>query len=224
MTLPDWATSTAGSKIRAALWLASEVGVGSTFTKSQLRAAFPSVEQIDRRVRDLRAEGWVIATYREDRSLAQDELRLVSVGGAVWEPGYRSRSAAATDRERRATLAADGYVCRYCGIGAGEGYPDDPLRTAKLSAAAVPGGDVPARITLCDRCLAAAAKPEDASAVIREIEALDAGDRALLNVWVLRDERPRTVPERLWGRYRRLPADARESIRRILQGDEASGD
>ena len=65
---------------------------------AELRNAFPSVEQIDRRMRDLRAEGWVIATYREDRSMSQDELRLVAMGGRVWEEAYHSRSGATTWR------------------------------------------------------------------------------------------------------------------------------
>ena len=75
MDVPDWRTSRTGSKTRVALWLVAEVGAGGTFTKADLRAAFPAIEQVDRRMRDLRTEGWVIATYREDRSLAADELR-----------------------------------------------------------------------------------------------------------------------------------------------------
>src|SRR3954468_17866908 len=102
MDVPDWRTSGAGSKIRVALWLVAAVGTGGTFTKADLRAAFPAVEQVDRRMRDLRADGWVIATYREDRSLASDELRLVRVGAPVWETGYRPRSRAVPARERRA--------------------------------------------------------------------------------------------------------------------------
>src|SRR3954452_13389047 len=110
MTVPDWKTSTKGTRVRVALWLHSEVGDGGTFKKAQLREAFPGVEQIDRRMRDLRAEGWVLATYREDRSLEPDELRLVQVGGRVGEPTYRSRqSSTITDKERKAVFAADNY-------------------------------------------------------------------------------------------------------------------
>src|SRR3954447_17133914 len=93
MSVPDWRTSTAGTRVRAALWLVEVVGVGNHFTKAELREAFPGVEQVDRRMRDLRDDSWVIATNREDRSLELDELRFVSMGGRVWEPGYR-RSAA----------------------------------------------------------------------------------------------------------------------------------
>ena len=134
MPIPDWRASTAGSRIRVALWLASEIGEGGVFTKSQLREAFPNVEQVDRRMRDLRPEGWKIATYREDRSLEVDELRLIAIGGYVWEPGYQSRaSIGLTDQQRQAVLARDGYACIHCGIAGGEQYPDDPVRTAKLT-------------------------------------------------------------------------------------------
>ena len=140
MDVPDWRTSRAGSKVRVALWLIAEVGTGGTFTKADLRAAFPAVEQVDRRMRDLRAEGWVIATYREDRSLAADELRLVTVGARVWEPGYRPRSRAVPARERRAVFSRDGYACRYCGISAGETYRTTPFERQSF----LPPGQVPA--------------------------------------------------------------------------------
>ena len=113
MSIPDWRTSKSGTRIRVALWLVSEVGPGGTFTKTQLREAFPAVEQIDRRMRDLREHGWVISTYREDRSLAPDELRLVTVGGHVWDKAHRGASRRAlTENERRQVLARDGFSCR----------------------------------------------------------------------------------------------------------------
>ncbi|ARF63093.1 hypothetical protein B1H20_18155 [Streptomyces violaceoruber] len=85
--LPDWTDNKMGSMVRAALWLATQVGEGNVYTKDQLRAAFPDVAQIDRRVRDLRELGWVIATNREDPQLAPNEAQFVRAGAAVWEPG-----------------------------------------------------------------------------------------------------------------------------------------
>ena len=109
------------------------------FTKSHLRDAFPSVEQIDRRVRDLRAEGWTIATSREDLELSPDEQRLVTIGGHVWQPGYQSRAPKAiSDKERRAVLSAAGYRCVICGASAGDTFPDDPVRTARLGVQRLP--------------------------------------------------------------------------------------
>jgi hypothetical protein len=214
---PDWATFKAGSRTRVALWLASEVGEGGTFTKAQLREAFPLVEQIDRRMRDLRAEGWIIATYREDRSLASDELRLVTVGGHVWDKGYHSRTNALSERDRRSTLAADDYVCRFCGIGPGEPYPDDRLQTAKLSVATLRGGTEPQRLTLCDRCMPSAERPENPNDVVMAIQGLDSEALDTFRSWVRSRERPRTTLEQLWARFRRLPAGAREEVESYLQ-------
>jgi 5-methylcytosine-specific restriction endonuclease McrA len=217
MDIPDWRTSRAGSKVRVALWLIAEVGTGGTFTKADLRAAFPAVEQVDRRMRDLRAEGWVIATYREDPSLAAEELRVVTVGARVWEPGYRPPHRTVPARERRAVLARDDYACRYCGISAGETYPDDPLRTAKLSAAkARVGRDSSELLTLCDRCMAGTPDAPSVQDLILEIRALEPEDQQHLLSWIQRGQRHWKKSEVLWARYRRLPAEAREEIEASL--------
>jgi hypothetical protein len=221
MTVPDWRTSQAGTRVRAALWLHGEIGVSGTFTKAQLREAFPGVEQIDRRVRDLRPEGWVIATYREDPSLGADELRLVAEGGPVWEKGYKSRQEQRpSDQTRRTVFAADNFACAYCGVAGGETYPDDDLRSAKLSASLVRSSDSGsvALITLCDRCRAgtgAAGEITDNS-LGAEIEALLPEERRLLSKWITAGARDWSLTERLWSRYRRLPATQRDQIRREI--------
>ncbi|MGW5116466.1 hypothetical protein ACWEQ8_13715 [Streptomyces noursei] len=87
--LPDWTNAKMGTMVRAALWLVAEVGEGNVYTKDQLQAAFPGVAQVDRRVRDLRNHGWVIATNRDDVLLAPHETRFVRAGDPVWEPGVR---------------------------------------------------------------------------------------------------------------------------------------
>jgi hypothetical protein len=222
VAIPDWRTSSAGSRARVALWLVTEVGVDGVFTKGQLRQAFPKVEQIDRRMRDLRPEGWVINTYREDRSLTVDELRLVSIGGAVWSPSYRPRqSPAVTDKERQATFAADNYVCVLCGVGGGEPYQDDPARTAKLAlkrtTALLEGpGELQ---TLCDRCYASAenAGPESVDSLIAAFDALDREQLERLGTWIRRGRRLGSPVDDLWARYRRLPARAREVVRSRLE-------
>lgn len=217
MDIPDWRTNRAGTKIRVALWLAAVIGDGGTFTKADLRAAFPTVEQVDRRMRDLRTDGWVIATYREDRSLAADEHRLVSVGARVWERGYRRRAPSVTARERRAVLSRDDYACRYCGISAGETYPDDPLLTARLSAAtATADTDGNQLITLCDRCMADPPEVHSVPDLVSKIRALDPGDQRRLVSWIQNGQRRWTTAEVLWARFRRLPASAREQVRESL--------
>ncbi|MET8717756.1 hypothetical protein ABZV52_31895 [Streptomyces sp. NPDC004735] len=96
--LPDWTDQKMATRVRTALWLATEVGEGNVYTKEQLGAAFPDVAQVDRRVRELRDYGWVIATNRDDPSLTSHEARFVQAGDPVWEPGARARAL----RERRA--------------------------------------------------------------------------------------------------------------------------
>ena len=220
MALPDWRTSTAGTRVRVALWLASEVGVGESFTKAELRDAFPGVEQVDRRMRDLRAEGWVIATYREDRSLASDELRLVKVGGAVWERGYRSKASASgiSDKQRQEIFAADGFVCVHCGVGGGEPYPDDPVRTAKLTIArAQPTEDGSPRLaTVCDRCHLRGGEEVSADALTSAIEDLDVESRERLRGWIARGARSRDPLDELWAAYRRLPSADRAHIKDLI--------
>lgn len=214
MTELDWRSSPAGARIRAAMWLAAEVGEGNTFTKADLRAAFPAIEQVDRRMRDLRPEGWVIATYREDASLEPDELRLVRIGGRVWERGYKSRAKAAlSDKHRNAVFAADGYACIVCGIAGGEAYGDDPLRKARLLAAQASDGGFR---TYCERCHRGSGDDaSDEQGLREELRALDNSEKTELLNWIRLGRRSRL--DELWGRYRRLPTESRRALERLLE-------
>ncbi|GGU67871.1 hypothetical protein [Lentzea flava] len=91
MSLPRWNDPrlNLGSMVRVALWLATEVGQGNTFTQKDLRDAFPGVAQIARRMRDLRDYGWVLETSREDPTLSTEELRLTTIGTPVWNAQER---------------------------------------------------------------------------------------------------------------------------------------
>jgi hypothetical protein len=216
--IPDWKTSKAGARIRAALWLVTEIGEGGIFTKSQLREAFPHVEQVDRRMRDLRPEGWSILTVAEDVTLAPDELRLARVGGHVWEPGYQSRAKGVlTAKERQEVFRADGYQCILCGTAGGESYADDPSSTAKLTVSRLSDDGSSAARTLCDRCRAGK-PPAPRVADLREsIEALTPEDRRTLAHWLKRDARERSQLEDLWAAVRALPASDRAEIRKTLE-------
>lgn len=219
MSVPDWRTFKSGARARVALWLHSEVGVGGVFTKANLRDAFPGVEQIDRRMRDLRPEGWIISSYQEDRSLAVAELRLVEEGGAVWERGYESRKPrAVTAKERQAAMRADDFACVLCGIGGGETFPDDPLRPAKLSVVQSDSSDGQERrlSTMCNRCLAGGTD-QDVVGLLAEINALPPEQRDELSGWIQRGSRPRRKEEVLWGRYKRLTEADRDSVARHLR-------
>jgi hypothetical protein len=204
-----------------ALWLFQEVGEGGVFSKADLRSAFPGTEQIDRRMRELRQEGWSIATYREDRSLSHDQLRLLEIGGRVWQKGYVSPTTnSTTDKQRAETLAADGYACRVCGIAAGETYPEDSLQTAKLAAERYQGeaGAVLLR-TVCDRCLSGR-RPTTLSAndLLDEIASLDKQSRHQLAEWLALGHRTATAADRIWGKYLSMPEEIRIHIAREITG------
>jgi hypothetical protein len=122
--------------VRAGLWLLQEVGVGNTFTKGDLRKAFPGVSQADRRVRDLRDYGWVIHTSLEDASLFREDQRFVKMGARVWVPKERHEAGpnmAISAKQIQAVMAGDDFMCTQCGIGGAEEYPDDRRQTAVLS-------------------------------------------------------------------------------------------
>nr|BFE76826.1 hypothetical protein GCM10020092_101270 [Actinoplanes digitatis] len=95
MDLPAWDDPDfkGGTMVRAALWLVQVVGEGNTFTKEQLRLAFPGVSQADRRLRDLRDYRWSILTSTEDASLLAEEQRFLHVGVPVWDPAARRAAA-----------------------------------------------------------------------------------------------------------------------------------
>lgn len=223
MTIPDWRTAPIGTRSRVALWLTSEVGADGVFTKAQLRDAFPNVEQIDRRMRDLRTEGWVIATYREDRTLEPDELRLVKRGGDVWVRGYQAQQAAAVpDKVRNATISADGFRCVRCGIGAGDAYVDDLHHRAQLSVFKA-GADTEGRpgqqlITLCDRCRRGLveAGATTAEQLLWLLKRLDADQLLRFKGWVRFDVRQQDPASALWAMYRQLPAEQRALVQREL--------
>lgn len=152
METPEWRTSTRGTRVRVALWLVQVIGEGNSFTKADLRAAFPAVEQVDRRMRDLRPEGWEIHTNQQDPTLAPDELRFVKAGRAVWEAqsgGHRQPQTGPNRAERQSVLRRDDFTCQLCGVGSGEGYLDEPTDKAVLVVVAAAAGGW---TTVCRRC------------------------------------------------------------------------
>lgn len=225
--MPHWNDRAfkAGTMIRGALWLVQEVGEGNTFTKEQLRDAFPGVSQVDRRVRDLRDYGWVILTNTEDASLAAENQRFVKAGVPVWDPGARQAAApqkAVSAKEKQSVFVRDDYMCTVCGIAGGEPYVEDPSQTAVLSVArrttVLPGGrEEVLFVAECKRCRAGSdGSPARADEVLADANALNADERRRLLRWMERGRRGSTALDRAWNAYRRLPADARDEVRSAL--------
>lgn len=229
MTLPVWNDPTfkAGTMIRGALWLVQEVGEGNTYTKEQLRQAFPGVAQADRRLRDLRDYGWILHTSTDDARLLAEDQRFVKVGVPVWDPAARRAAApqnAVSAKVRQAVLASDGYMCTLCGISAGEPYLDDSNQTAVLSVThretVLPDARETSNfVTICKRCSAGSdGAPARADDVVTSIKSLDQGDQRRLARWMARGRRGTTPLERAWNSYRRLPLGAQEEVRSTLGG------
>lgn len=128
----------------AAAWLKEHVGAGGVFTKEALRSAFPNVTQIDRRVRDLRACGWVIDTRREDPALSAAEMRLVKIGDLTRPPEQVSA------KERRRALLSAAYSCVLCGAAGGSTYAD--ARHVRVILQVVPTGKNSGLVVCCSRC------------------------------------------------------------------------
>jgi hypothetical protein len=229
VTAPAWNDNhhDAGSMVKVGLWLVQQVGLGNTFTKEDLRRAFPGVAQIDRRLRDLRSFGWVIDSNTQDIRLAPQDQRFVREGVPVWDPQARreaERQKPPSAKERQATMARDDYMCTLCGIAGGEPYIDDPNQSAVLNVRrrevrALDGQTSTQLVTECKRCTSGGGGPSAAPAdALQAIRALDPLERRRLERWIDRGRRGPTSLERAWNLYRSLSTDAQDAVRAELGG------
>jgi hypothetical protein len=211
----------AGTMVRGALWLVQVVGEGNTFTKNELREAFPGVSQVDRRIRDLRDYGWVVYANTEDARLSAEDQRFVKEGVPVWDPRARRDSApqkAISSKERQAVLVRDGYMCTLCGIAGGEQYPDDAVLTAVLSVSRrtlflADGREEPVLVTECKRCKAGRdSEPISVGEAISAVRDLDPKEQKRIARWMERGRRGTTELDRAWAAFLRVPADKREAV------------
>jgi hypothetical protein len=207
--------------VRGALWLLQVIGEGNTFTKNELREAFPGVSQVDRRIRDLRDYGWVVYSSAEDATLLREDQRFVSAGVPVWDPKARRANApekAISTKERQAVLARDGYMCTLCGIAGGESYPDDAIMTAVLAVSrrtvtSNDGRPSQVLITECKRCRSGdAPAPLAASDVVAVATELDPRELRRLVRWMERGRRGATELDRAWSSYLRVSPDERPQV------------
>lgn len=227
MDMPRWDDPEAarGAMVRSALWLVQVVGEGNSFTKNELRDAFPGVSQIDRRVRDLRDFGWVIHTSSDDASLLREDQRFVRAGVAVWNPKLRREAAtrsSLTAKERQAILARDDFMCTSCGISGGESYPDSRSQSAVLAITTrrsidPSGRELTEYFTECSRCRAAGPSiAPSADEFLGLANSLGEADRRRLLNWIGRGRKGATDLDRAWNSYLRLSADSKSAARASL--------
>lgn len=133
-----WQLPELGGKKRVAAFLWFNKEPHDRFTLREIREAIgrngepEAAEHTNRRLRELRAEGWSFLSYKDARSVGSEEYILEVKGFRVWagEGGTRPRVG---QRTRREVLARDGYRCVLCGVGSGEPYPGEPETHAKMT-------------------------------------------------------------------------------------------
>lgn len=224
---PSWSDDRLGSRVRAALYLKQEVGEGGKFTMQQVRRAIPNINQIDRRIRDLRPAGWVILDYRQAPGLAPKELLLETIGAPVWERSHRSTGLRyISSRVRMEVMTRDNNRCVRCGIAAGEAYPGEPLTAARLTIGHVNpvahgGKSSPETlVTECARCNETAktltAPRYSMEQVWDRVSGLGKAPATHVLDWLIHDRREMSPEERAYLEIRQLPAAQREEIKRRL--------
>lgn len=210
-----------GTMVRGALWLLQVIGEGNTFTKNELRDAFPGVSQVDRRIRDLRDYGWVVHSSAEDATLLREDQRFVSAGVAVWDSKARRANAptkAISTKERQVVLARDDYMCTLCGVAGGESYPDNAIMTAVLAVSrrmvtSDDGRPKQIFVTECKRCRSGNVPASLAVGdVVEYATELDLDDLRRLVRWMERGRRGTTELDRAWSAYLRVPPDERSRV------------
>lgn len=214
-----------GTMVKVALYLRDEVGEGGVFTSQDLRDHLPGVEQVTRRLRDLRPQGWVIDTYREDRSLQSDQFRLVAIGVPVWDPSVPRRRAGVSAVLRRQTFERDNHTCVLCGAIAGD--PDGKGGTVRITVGHVQpqargGLDTLSNTrTECATCNEAvrhlATSIPDIELLRARIRELSRPDKTQLRD-LIRNGRSQTKPEAMYSEWRRLPEQVRAELSGYLDG------
>lgn len=163
--LPFVPSRKSGTRKIIAEWLALILGLGGVFTiedVEQMILAKTGVKrvEVDRRLRELREVGYVIANYRTDPTLLPDQHRLVKIGDEIWHPLYRwpQGRTGCPAGVRRAIYMRDGRQCTICGIRDHEEYLDYPGRYARLTIGRILPGSRGGQYSMencraeCDRC------------------------------------------------------------------------
>jgi hypothetical protein len=130
-------------------------------------------------------------------------------------------------KTRQEIFDSDDHRCVICGIGAGETYPDQPTKKARLTlghfvADSLRDSNDSANLrTECSRCNEPAkeevARSESAAEILPKIKSLPKADKIRLLTWIERGQRERDMVDRLYDQYRALPPSQRDEIRVKLQ-------
>lgn len=130
-------------------------------------------------------------------------------------------------KTRQKVYDSDEHRCVICGIGAGESYPDQPAKKARLTvghfvADALHGPNDPVNLrTECSVCnepaKEQAERSESATEIWPKMRDLPRLEKSRLLAWVNQGQRSRDEVDRLFDQYRALPAPQRDEIKAKLE-------
>lgn len=223
--LPDFRDpTTGGAMVRAALWLASEIGEGGVFTSQELRKVVPGREEADRRVRDLRKYGWVIDHYRTGSDLKPDQRRLVKIGVHVWDKDARKAASVPyiSAKIREEVFRRDGYACVSCGITPGEEFDHLPGVRARLTCGHIYPDAIGGKATadmlraecqICNEYLQSHTSSRlDGDQVAVRAQSLSRADKARLMRRIVTNRREPDKVDEVWQAYKQLSGVERERL------------
>ncbi|MFJ5534500.1 HNH endonuclease [Streptomyces sp. NPDC093261] len=232
-----------GQERRLAAWLWFNKEIGDIFTMNELRDALgPDIvgksEHLNRRLRTLRAVGWVLPSNKDDGSLRPDEYRVQVKGARYWlaEDRRAHRPFAPSARVRREVFLRDDSRCVVCGIAAGESYPGEPNNKAALTIGhRVPqerlrtrrtADDIDNWRTECARCNEPVRDeipdPRQHDEVLAQVRRLNRANKRTLLGWLQRGERTRSELDRVYDHARVLTHNEKEDLIAYLQSSAGS--
>ncbi|WP_211250774.1 HNH endonuclease [Mycetocola saprophilus] len=178
-------------------------------------------------MRDLRSMGWVIDNYKTNPTLSPEQYLLREIGTRV-DLGEKpiSQRKSITGAKRRRILDRDGHVCQSCFTAGGEEFNDAPGRRATLTIGhivpVVRGGtnDDSNLRTECQRCNDEARdntdNPPSADEVLTQASQGSRREKLILYRWMNQNQRAISDQEKLFIKWRRLPASERERVMHAL--------
>ncbi len=209
-----------GAERKLCAWLAFNKKPGDRFTLPELRVALGEGEEINsdehlnRRLREIRKDGWRVPSGLHDPSVGSSGYRLDKVG---WHPGLgpRPKNPAKFSKATRVkVLKRDGSRCVICGVGDWEPYPDDPERTATMTVGHRIAGqfqgtgsldNLQTECAICNESIRAGGGiPETYQAVLYSVQELKKGEKTILLEWLATGRRSRSTLDGVFDRARKL--------------------
>ncbi|MGD1282056.1 HNH endonuclease [Mycobacterium seoulense] len=221
-----------GGEKRIAAYLYFNVDVGGTFTMRQLREALgeedtpEQAEHLNRRLRNLKPQGWRFTSYKDQYGQAMDEYVLQEKGNKLWL-GERTKRPTISNALKRQVYERDLNRCVICGVGAGEPYPGEPGTAARLTVGHRTAGarhgaaSVDNLQTECARCNEPVGdtppNPEVLGEVMASVKQLGAADKAALLAWLESGYRHRSKVDFAYDRTRKLAVSEKEQVIEFLR-------